>query len=126
MSDQVITSTDCRSPVGVTVGLIDGIIAMARVLKTMDQSSPEVQEALRDLRSDEDFLALMAVPVESPMVEKAYEEWKKWLDKNGWQFEKTMQMLMFGKGGIKGNPFIGSSDEECKLIIEAMNKHSSK
>jgi hypothetical protein len=53
-----VTKTDCRSAVGVTVGLIDGIIAMARVLRGMDQSSPEVQEALLDLRSDEDFAIL--------------------------------------------------------------------
>jgi hypothetical protein len=51
---QVVTSTDCRSGVGVTVGLIDGIIAMARVLRKSDLSSDEVKEALKDLRSDED------------------------------------------------------------------------
>lgn len=56
-----VTKTDCRSDVGVTVGLIDGIIAMARVLKTMDQSSPEVFEALLDLRADEDVQALLGI-----------------------------------------------------------------
>ena len=48
-------STDCRTDVGVTVGLIDGMIAMARVLSKSDLSSPEVVEALKDLRADEDI-----------------------------------------------------------------------
>lgn len=56
-----ISKTDCRSDVGITVGLIDGIIAMARVLRTKDQSSAEVQEALNDLRADEDIAALVGL-----------------------------------------------------------------
>lgn len=55
------SSTDCRSDVGITVGLIDGIIAMARVLKSRDQCSEEVQQALADLRADEDIAALMGL-----------------------------------------------------------------
>lgn len=54
-----VTHTDCRSPVGITVGLIDGMIAMARVLRSSDLSAPEVQEALKDLTSDEDVKFLM-------------------------------------------------------------------
>ena len=54
------TSTDCRTEVGVTVGLIDGIIAMARVLSNSDLSSPEVVEALKDLRADEDIQKLFS------------------------------------------------------------------
>ena len=56
-----VTSTDCRTPVGVTVGLIDGIIAMARVLRHADLSSVEVQEALKDIRADEDMAFLMGL-----------------------------------------------------------------
>jgi hypothetical protein len=48
-------STDCRTDIGVTVGLIDGIIAMCRILANSDLASYEVQEALKDLRSDEDI-----------------------------------------------------------------------
>ena len=51
--------SDCRSPEGITIGLIDGIIAMARVLRHRDGSSEEVQEALKDLRGDEDMAWLM-------------------------------------------------------------------
>jgi hypothetical protein len=32
--------TDCRSEVGVTVGLIDALISLARVLATRDLSAP--------------------------------------------------------------------------------------
>lgn len=56
-----VTSTDCRTPVGVTVGLIDGIIAMARVIRHADLSSEEVQEALKDIRADEDMAFLMGL-----------------------------------------------------------------
>jgi hypothetical protein len=47
--------TDCRSPEGVTIGLIDSIITLFRVLKDRDLSPSEVQEALLDMRSDEDI-----------------------------------------------------------------------
>ena len=49
--------TDCRSEEGITVGLIDGLLAISRVLaprlNTMRYSQP-VAEALRDYWSDED------------------------------------------------------------------------
>lgn len=49
------STTDCRSDIGVTVGLIDGIIAQLRVLKTRDMSSKDVNEVLLDIKDDEDF-----------------------------------------------------------------------
>lgn len=52
--------TDCRSEMGVTVGLIDGLIAISRVLAKRDLSAPEVNEALEDLRHDEDVSLLLA------------------------------------------------------------------
>ena len=52
---------DCRSPEGVTVGLIDGIIAAARVLRGRDLEHPAVREALADLAEDEDVAALLRV-----------------------------------------------------------------
>lgn len=53
------TSTDCRSEVGVTVGLVDAIIVQARVLAERDLTDPAVQEALKDLREDEDLAQLL-------------------------------------------------------------------
>jgi hypothetical protein len=53
------TYTDCRSLEGVATGLIDGIIAMARVLNSLNLSSSAVKEALKDLRSDEDVKRLL-------------------------------------------------------------------
>ena len=50
--------TDCRSEEGITVGLIDAVISVCRILRDRDFSSPAVSEALEDLRSDEDFLSL--------------------------------------------------------------------
>lgn len=47
--------TDCRSDVGITVGLIDALITIARVLAHRDFTPPEVAEALMDLRDDEDL-----------------------------------------------------------------------
>jgi hypothetical protein len=46
-----VTRTDCRSSAGIAVSLVDGMIATARILCRMDTSMPEVQEALKDLRS---------------------------------------------------------------------------
>lgn len=54
------TTTDCREEDGVTVGLIDGLIAIARVVVRRDLSAPAVAEALADLRGDEDIRALLA------------------------------------------------------------------
>ena len=52
-------NTDCRSAEGVTVGLIDGLITIARVLTKRDLSPAAVQEALIDLRSDEDLARVL-------------------------------------------------------------------
>jgi hypothetical protein len=51
------TETDCRSEEGVTVGLIDSMIAIARVLAprlNMGAYSHPVAEALRDFWDDRD------------------------------------------------------------------------
>lgn len=54
------TTTDCRSDVGVTVGLVDALISIARVLARRDLAVPDVAEALADLRDDEDIRAILA------------------------------------------------------------------
>lgn len=54
------TSTDCRTNTGVTVGLIDGMIAICRVLRHSDISDPAVVAALADLRDDEDLAWLLS------------------------------------------------------------------
>lgn len=46
--------SDCRSKDGVTIGLIDAIISIARILAPRDCSSAAIREALSDLRDDED------------------------------------------------------------------------
>jgi hypothetical protein len=54
------TSTDCRSETGITVGLIDSLIAIARVLRPRlsDSNDPAVVEALKDLATDHDMRAV--------------------------------------------------------------------
>lgn len=59
------TKTECRTPDGITVGLIDSIHTITQLLVVRDFSAPEVVEALRDLRDDPAFqdiqLAMAAV-----------------------------------------------------------------
>lgn len=50
-----IVSTDCRTELGITVGAIDAIISLARLLRHRDLDSYEVREALMDLKHDEDL-----------------------------------------------------------------------
>lgn len=48
-------SQDCRSEEGITVGLVDAIISILRVLAPRDLCTTNVQEALADLSEDPDF-----------------------------------------------------------------------
>jgi hypothetical protein len=45
----------CRSEEGITVGLVDALITIHRVLAVRDLSPAPVQEALADLLEDPDF-----------------------------------------------------------------------
>ncbi len=52
------TETDCRTDVGIAVGIVDALITQCRMLKRLPKEivqSYEVQEALKDLSDDEDF-----------------------------------------------------------------------
>lgn len=53
-------ATDCRSEDGITVGLIDSLIAIGRVLADRDFTNPAVQEALKDFAQDENQLHIAA------------------------------------------------------------------
>lgn len=53
--------TDCRTPEGEAVGLVDALLAVARTLvRHHDLTTPAVAEALADLRADEDLARLLA------------------------------------------------------------------
>ena len=55
------TETDCRTDVGIAVGIVDTIINQCRMLKRFPKKvvqSHAVREALKDLRDDEDFALL--------------------------------------------------------------------
>ena len=50
------SNTDCREEIGITVGLIDSLIDIARVLKPrLTNKNKNIKDALKDLRSDEDI-----------------------------------------------------------------------
>ncbi len=53
------TYTNCRSEIGVTVGIIDAIITLCRLLHERDMSGDEVAQALQDLGHDENFAGLL-------------------------------------------------------------------
>jgi hypothetical protein len=57
------TETDCREYNGVTVSLIDALIAIARALKErrIDPEDPATREALLDLKQDEDIHRILSL-----------------------------------------------------------------
>jgi hypothetical protein len=52
---------DCRSEVGITIGLLDTIMVAASVLHGRDLRDPQVQEALKDLRQSPELRRILAV-----------------------------------------------------------------
>lgn len=55
-------TTDCRTEEGIIVSLIDSIISVSRVVKQrliMLKSTPAIEEALKDLKSDEDLKSIL-------------------------------------------------------------------
>lgn len=49
----------CRSEEGITVGLVDAVIGILRVLAPRDLSPGDVQEALADLLEDPDLRTVL-------------------------------------------------------------------
>lgn len=68
--------TDCKTEVGITVGLIDSLIYISRVLaprlkKIKGKELPkEILEALDDLYQDEDLLYILSTGNYNPHVHK--------------------------------------------------------
>lgn len=53
---------DCRSDEGITIGLVDSILTVARILARRDLlNSLSILDALSDLSSDEDLAYLMRI-----------------------------------------------------------------
>jgi hypothetical protein len=71
LQSKVDDSGHCRGESGVTVGLIDSLIAIARVLRYRNLKPRGVQEALKDLRCDEDIAFLIGETM--PNVDKTNE-----------------------------------------------------
>lgn len=55
----IISSTDCRSEEGITVGLIDSIITACRILSKRQLRGHAITEALNDMRADRDVLKVI-------------------------------------------------------------------
>lgn len=70
-----MTTIDCRSEEGITIGLIDTIITAAHALQGRDLAHPEVTEAIRDLQSDAELreLLMRSVGLDYDKVRMAYE-----------------------------------------------------
>lgn len=49
---------NCKSEEGVTISLIDSLMAVAKVINGRDLSHPQIQEAIKDLKSDVDIKSL--------------------------------------------------------------------
>jgi hypothetical protein len=71
------TFTECNSKVGITVALIEGIIATSQIVWMMDLSSKEVQEALKDLKENYELNMLITLETEAPQGRMRDEEWRK-------------------------------------------------
>jgi hypothetical protein len=69
MNDPFDDFMSCKTSDGITVGLIDGMIAIARVLKQRDLTNPGVQEALTDLAQDDDIKDLIQAGSPNKWVE---------------------------------------------------------
>jgi hypothetical protein len=52
-------TTDCRDEDGITVGLIDALLSIFRILVKRDLKHPAVIEALKDLSDDEDLQEIL-------------------------------------------------------------------
>jgi len=56
--------SDSRTKTGTSVGLIDSIIFIARVLAESDLNAYEIKEALKDLQADEDLRYLLELTLD--------------------------------------------------------------
>lgn len=65
----------CRDEEGITVGLVDAVIAVLRVLAPRDLSTENVQEALEDLFQDPDLRTVRAAR-RSP-IKRLLKRWTK-------------------------------------------------
>jgi hypothetical protein len=75
----VETSTDCRSEEGTTVGLVDALIAIARVLRCRPFTTRAEWAALADLRDDEDARWLFTCGVLPIPVDVVFAEHAVWV-----------------------------------------------
>lgn len=71
--------TNCRDETGITVGLIDSLISICRILADRDLERAEVREALKDLREDGDFrkvAGVIDITFIEPPPDVIYQPWK--------------------------------------------------
>jgi len=48
-------NTNCREETGITVGLLDGLIAQIRIVRNRNLDDKAIVEVFKDLAADEDF-----------------------------------------------------------------------
>lgn len=59
-----IVVSDCREEHGITIGAIDSIITLARLIVHRNFENPNIKSALRDLQSDEDLKYILNYPTD--------------------------------------------------------------
>lgn len=63
-------TTNCRSEIGITVGLVDSLISICRILKPRLKDDEAILGAIADLRDDEDLAAIVNY---APAIDKEKE-----------------------------------------------------
>lgn len=68
-----MTTVDCRSKEGITIGLVDTILTAAHLLADRDLSGREVREALEDLLGDPELKTVLAAAANAERQNRAAE-----------------------------------------------------
>lgn len=107
------TRTDCRTIDGVTVGLIDGLIATCGVLMQRDLTKHAVQAALADLRDDDKIRAIIA-----PSLVETVDELRSERDDAD---RRIARALKIAKQHIEFGPVPSPAANVCRQIRAELN-----
>lgn len=89
-----MSHTDCRSEVGITVSLIDGMIAMCRVIATRNLDDPAIAEALDDFSNDESVALICGLRPEVARFAGVMESRLRQNDhKPGWKQDGVRELI---------------------------------
>lgn len=114
MTDEVI---DCRSPVGLAIGLVDAVIACCRALASHDLTPGPVVEALRDAASDAEVqrvISSMQSSLEPVFCDKADDSFVSFGDvSHGRLGQQSQYASRYIDGVLEGWPCLGYGLRFC-------------